>query len=285
MEKFVLIEAKGELGDQLFIIASSYSYAKKENANLKILKTKSNPEYSKPVYWETLLKKLNPYLIERPERIDRYVDYKYKYWDQMYPVIWEENLDMGLNIGANSELLNRRIRLYKYFSNDKEDIKRLFKPEAFLVEFVKNKYNILMKQKDRVVVIHSCQKQYETKPYFYKLGFEYYKKAIDKFIDNKPIPLFLLCIDDEKLCDDLKTYIEINNNESYILKDDELLTFTLLQEFNNFIMSNCSFIWWCVWLSEYKHVIVPKEWFLKSIKNTKNYDDRDLYDDEWIRMD
>jgi len=293
MEKVVLTKVSGDLGDQFFIIASSYSYAKKEDATLKILKTKeSSPNH--PVYWETLLKKIKPYLIDKYEDIfytrsyivplglksvaNNYDYKKIKIWNEISELIYEEIPKYEFIY------LNGKMQSYKYFNNDKEDIKKLFKPEPFLVEFIKKKYDFLMKQKDRVVIIHSCQKYYEAKPCLYKLGIEYYKKAINKFIDNKPNSLFLLCIDDEKLCDDLKTYIEINKNESFILKEDELLTFTLLQEFKNFIMSNCGFIWWCIWLSDYKHVIVPREWFIKNDYNDYN-DYNDLYDDKWIRMD
>lgn len=266
MEKIVLTKVSGNLGDQLFIIASSYGYAKKENAHLKILKTKTST-HNYPVYWETLLKRMKPYLIDKYE--DNYQYKKFKVWNEVSPVIYEE-------IDSNYELiyLNGKMQSYKYFNEYREDIKKLFKPEAFLVDFIKNKYNDLIKEKDRVVVIYLDNKD-----------INYYKKSIDLFIDNKPNPLFLFCIDNniynmynESLYQEyqeLKTYIEDNRlYETYKLKDDEFLTFTLLQEFNNFIISNYSFIWWCVWLSDYKNVIVPK-----------NRDNNDLYEDNWIKVD
>jgi hypothetical protein len=269
MEKFVLTEVKGDLGDQLFIIASSYSYSKRENATLNILKTKkSKPNY--PVYWETLLKKIKPYLIEKYP--DNYSYKKYKIWNEICPISYE-NI-----VSEESIYLNGKMQSYKYFINYKEDIKYLFKPESFLVNFTRNKYKFLMEQKDRVIVIYLSKKQYYNDPSFYKINIEYYKKAIRLFVDNKPNPLFLLCVEEEnELLDELKSYI--NNSEYYILKDDEFITFTLLQEFNNFIMSNCSFIWWCIWLSDFKNVIVPKEWY----NNYKDY--KDFYDDKWIQID
>jgi hypothetical protein len=280
MEKELLIEVSGDLGDQLFIIASSYAYSKKEDAKLKIIKTtKSNPNY--PVYWETLLKKLKPYLLEYYNKDNK--DNKDKIWYEKNAVIYEE-----IKFLNNFMYLNGKMQSYKYFNDYKDDIKMLFKPESLLVNIIRNKYKNLIEQKDRVVVIHSCQKEYETKDYYNTLDSNYYKRSINEFISKKPNPLFLLCIDNEKLCDELKCYI--NNNEYYILKDDEFLTFTLLQEFNNFIMSNCSFIWWCVWLSNYKHVIVPKNWFKKddysNYSNYSNYNNySDLYYEDWVRID
>jgi hypothetical protein len=44
-------------------------------------------------------------------------------------------------------------------------------------------------------------------------------------------------------------------------EDSDIFTFTLLQEFYNYIMSNSTFIWWCIWLSNAKKVIAPSQWF------------------------
>ena len=229
MEKILITQISGDLGNLLFTIASSYLYSKKEEVKLRILKTNKDKDY--PVYWETLLKKIKPYLIEEIEEIEE----------------------------ISLKSLNQNN--FKDFRDNREEIKKIFKSDSFLVNFVKNKYNKLIEEKDRVVVVYSddCK------------NLNYYKKAINEFINNKPRPLFLLCVKEENIIEELKNFINTNNSEYYILKDDELLTFTLLQHFNNFIISYISynsFIWWCVWLSEYKYVIVSES--------------RDIYEKDWI---
>lgn len=256
MSKEVLTEISGNLGDQLFIIASAYSYFKRRNSKLKILKSKiSYPYY--PVYWETLLKKVKPYLIDYHE------DYnKYKILDERSYQEYDENKE-----NIDFVYLKGKFQSYKYFSEYKEDIKSLFKSEVFLVNFVSQKYKNLFDQKNRIIVIYYSN--------YSKINLDktsYYKKAIDMFIRNKPNPFFMLCVDDDNTRNDLINYIkDINEKEYFIFKDDELLTFTILQQFNDFIISYESFIWWCVWLSDYKHVIVPKE-------------ETELYNKDWIRI-
>jgi hypothetical protein len=232
MEKFLITEIRGDLGEQLFKIASSYSYSKKENIKMRILKNNNTS-----LYWETLLKKIKPYLIEEINELSK----------------------------DNILFLNQyNFRNFNNFRSDREEIKNLFKQECFLVDFSKNKYKNLVDQKDRIVVVYAN---------LYN-NLNYYKKAINEFINNKPNPLFLLCVDDENILNELKIFI--NRSEYYILKEDELLSFTLLQQFNNFIIpgisdiSNIDFIWWCAWLSNYRYVIAPGP------------RDINLHEDKWI---
>jgi len=57
----VSVNIMGGLGNQLFQIASAYAYAKKENGILQIIKITENG--NRPVYWNTLLKKVESYLV------------------------------------------------------------------------------------------------------------------------------------------------------------------------------------------------------------------------------
>lgn len=252
MSREVLTEISGNIGDQLFIIAYSYSYSKRENSKLKILKSKISYPYH-PVYWETLLKKIKPYLIDYHEDYNK------------YKICYEENENNYDFVYLKGKF--QSYQSYKYFSEYKEELKDLFKPEKFLVKHVTQKYKSLFDQKDRVVVIHCSS----------NLTFDYYKRSIDLFINNKPNPLFFFYIEDDKqddIRDTLTSYIRDKNKEYFIFKDDDILTFTILQQFNDFILSNSSLLWWCVWLSNYKHVIVPKE-------ENNLYD---LYEKDWIRV-
>jgi hypothetical protein len=55
----------------------------------------------------------------------------------------------------------------------------------------------------------------------------------------------------------------------------------LLQQFRHFIMSNSTFIWWCVYLSSAHHVIAPAKWF--GPKGPHPF--HDIYEPSWIQMD
>lgn len=51
----------GGLGIQLFQIAAGYAYARKIGETFQILKITNSG--NRPVYWNTILQKLNPYLV------------------------------------------------------------------------------------------------------------------------------------------------------------------------------------------------------------------------------
>ena len=60
----VYVNIMGGLGNQLFQIASAYSYARKNNGNLRIPKIRKDQNIGRKVYWNSLLKRLEPYLID-----------------------------------------------------------------------------------------------------------------------------------------------------------------------------------------------------------------------------
>ena len=72
----------------------------------------------------------------------------------------------------------------------------------------------------------------------------------------------------------------LDSSIDHNLNDTDINTFTLLQNFNNFIMANSTFIWWVVWLSNSKNVIAPSKWF--GPQGPQKYED--IYEDSWIRI-
>ena len=96
-------------------------------------------------------------------------------------------------------------------------------------------------------------------------------------------PIFLLCGDDINYWNEIKNDINIINKYEIIKLENEtdINTFALLQQFYNYIMSNSSFLWWCVWLANSKNVIAPAKWF--GPKGPKEYND--IYEKNWIRIE
>ncbi len=279
-KKIVTVNLCGGLGNQLFKIASAYAYSKRVNAELKLLKiTESGSGYtgSRPVYWDTLLLKTAPYLVN-------YIDIsEFNRWYEDYPTMYKEI--SPIPDVCKGQYLDAYLQCSKYFydKNTKNEIKDMFTPDNFLTELVRDKYKYFFENKDRVVVVHARRTDYLAfKEFHNPLSGEYYRKASEEMISRIGDPIFLLCSDDNNYWEEIKDDISetIFSCENRILKEDDILTYTLLQQFNNFIMSNSTFIWWCVWLSEAKNVIAPNGWF--GPYGPKLYDD--IYEPNWTRI-
>jgi hypothetical protein len=268
----VSVNIMGGLGNQLFQIAAAYAYSKKENCKLEIINKKNN--YNRPLYWDNLLKNIKPYLVEHlPESLEH----------------WYENKAAQFNEIKKIPILGIYLIGYyqssKYFYNDKikEEIRNLFKSDNNLVDEIRNKYRYLCENSERVIVIHARRTDYlQYSDIHGPLDGSYYKKAIDSMIKKISNPIFILTADDNNFWNEIKSDIATVFNYEHIIidKESEINTFILLQQFNNFIMSNSTFIWWCVWLSNYKNVIVPSRWFGPA--GPSPYED--IYENDWERI-
>jgi uncharacterized protein YbaR (Trm112 family) len=243
----------GGLGNQLFQIATAYAYARINNGNLRILHITQNG--NRPVYWETLLSKIKPYLVNQ-------IPSTLVYWTEQYPTMYrpiQTLTERGIYLAGY-------LQSSKYFYNDeiKAEIKELFKPDDSLYKQIANKYEYLLKNKERVIVIHARRTDYLKHPDVHApLTGKYYENALCLIQNKIKDPIFVLSSDDNKFWYEIKDSIpKVFNSEHFILENEtDINTFALLQQFENYIMSNSTFIWWCVWLSNSKKVIAPKKWF------------------------
>jgi hypothetical protein len=267
----VSVNIKGGLGNQMFQLATAYAYSRYYKYELLILKENNN---QRPYYWETILKKWSKYLVDiLPNALYIYIEQEdFRYIQIPY-------LEKGL-------YLKGYYQSSKYFYNDiiKTEIKELMKPSYELLEKVQNKYTYLLNNINRVVVIHARRTDYITFSNIHgPLSIDYYINAIDKMLCRVNNPIFLMVSDDNTYWNEFKlVYPKINQYEQYILEDEsDVNTMILLQHFSYYIMSNSTFIWWCIWLSENtKHVISPSKWF--GPEGPKNYSD--IYEDTWERI-
>ena len=253
--KIVSVNIMGGLGNQLFQIASAYAYAKKNNGILQIIHEINNG--NRPVYWETLLKKIKPYLVSSiPPTLEQ--------WREDFPTMYK---DIG-ELSFSGKYLNGYLQSSKYFYNDeiKNEIKELFTQDKSLINEICNKYKYLIENKNRIVVIHARRTDYLTdfnKQFHGVQTSIYYTEAINKILQYVNNPIFLLSSDDNSYWNEIKEDIHIVFNSEYFIIENEsdINTFLLLQHFNNVIMSNSSFIWWTTWLSNASNVIAPSKWF------------------------
>ena len=267
----VSVNIMGGLGNQLFQIAVAYAYARKEGGTLQIIHKLNNG--NRPVYWETLLQKIKPYLVSSiPSTLEQ----------------WSEKLaTMYADIGpllSQGKYLNGYLQTSKYFYNDtiKQEIKELFTHES-LFEESKLRYAYLLENKDRVIVMHARRTDYLKAAGIHgPLTGAYYREAVRRMLDRVKNPIFLLCSDDQAFWNEIHNDITpVFEHEHIMLEDSDIHTFVLLQQFQNFIMANSTFIWWCVWLSDAKNVMAPSKWF--GPEGPAPYDD--IFEENWERIE
>ena len=263
----VSVNIMGGLGNQLFQIAAAYAYSRNENGVLQIVKKKENG--NRPLYWDTIFKKFSSYLVENIPTLHQ--------WHERDATIYT---DIG-QLTYPGKYLNGYLQSSKYFNNVKQEIKDLFTQDLELVNEIKNKYKFLCDNSERVIVIHARRTDYITfKEVHGPLEGSYYKEALTRMLTKVENPIFILTSDDNTFWDEIKNDIEPVFNNYTILNDTDINTFILLQQFNNFIMANSSFIWWVVWLSNAKNIIAPSKWFGPT--GPHYYDD--IYEDNWDRI-
>lgn len=268
----VSVNIMGGLGNQLFQIAAAYAYARQKNGILQIIHKIENG--NRPVYWDSILSRIQPYLVSH---LPPYLE---QWWEPM-PTQYRE-------IGAlphNGIYLNGYLQSSKYYGTDeiKQEIKALFRPDPHLHTDICTTYSHLIENRERVILVHSRRTDYITyRDVHGPLEATYYKEAIRRMMMRIENPIFLLCGDDPAYWNEIRDDIpEVFNHEHLILANEsDIRTFVLLQQFQNVIMSNSTFIWWCVWLSSAKHVMVPSKWFGPA--GPAYYED--IYEESWERI-
>jgi len=268
----VSVTIMGGLGNQLFQIAAAYAYARKMGGMLQIVHKLDNG--NRPVYWETLLQKVKPYLVRSiPSTLEKWTEK----WCNMYA-------DMG-SLSSQGKYLNGYLQTSKYFYDDtiKQEIKELYTPHNSYFEESKSRYAYLLDQKDRVVVMHARRTDYLKAAAIHgPLTGAYYCEAVRRIMERVKNPIFLLCSDDQTFWNEIREDIApVFKHEHIVLEDDDIRTFVLLQQFHHFIMANSTFIWWCVWLSDAKNVMVPSKWY--GPEGPTQYDD--IFETNWERIE
>ena len=266
----VSVNIMGGLGNQLFQVAAAYAYARQTGGTLQITHIRENG--NRPVYWDSILHKIHPYLVES-------TPYSLSRWYEPCPTQYRE---IG-PLPSDGIYLNGYLQSSKYYGAYKDEIKSLFSttPSSDIQE----RFQHIIANKERVIVVHARRTDYITyRDVHGPLEGSYYKEAIRRMKSRvQQPPIYILCGDDNRFWEEIRNDIpEVFENEHIILNElSDIDTFGLLQQFKHYIMSNSTFIWWCVWLSPHtQHVFVPSIWF--GPQGPQYYED--IYESSWERI-
>ena len=269
---FIIVDISGGLGNQLFQIASGYAYARKERGHLKLLHKKENGD--RPVYWDSVLYRMKPYVTESSPSI-------YVVWEEKQATLYTPITPLP----ADHIRLGGYFQSSKYFYNDeiKREIRDLFYPNPEVLQEVSRKYKFLIEHADRVVVVHARRTDYlknHTNIMVHgPLNASYYKEAIQRMKTKVKDPIWLLTSDDNRYWIDIEKDLDVHS-PMILMNESDIHSFILLQQFKHYIISNSTFIWWAVWMSNAPHVIAPSKWF--GPWGPAEYED--IYEPHWERL-
>ena len=254
---YVSVHLEGQLGNQLFQIATAYAYALDHNLTLTIPELIHKNEYNIPYNAEKLfLAKIDSYDLPHPPSL-RWVEPSFNY--TKIP-------------RSNAVDLRGFFQSEKYFKHRKTELLSLFAPPPGLNELILAKYPFLSSDALTVgIQIRDYRPERPKGDYHPTLRRIYYKNAMAYFPENT---IFLVSSNNPSYARECTE--GLSSNIIYLSADyiEEFYTLVLCK---SFIISNSSFGWWASWLSTVpnKTVIAPNFWFSPPFDNKQMI--RDLY--------
>jgi hypothetical protein len=272
----------GGLGNQIFQIFTTISYAIKSKNQFKFTNAKTLGSGSVTIrntYWDTFFSQLKNFTThDFPEM----------------KVIKEKNfmfnelpVDEMLN---NNILLNGYFQSHKYFQENYDTICSIIGLKQ-MKDILLRKINYKVSFLDNTISMHFRLGDYKKRQDFHPIMTkEYYKSCIHYIKDNCKIynlNVLYFCEDDDiNEVRETITYLEHNFPEIEFIRGDNTLAdweqMLLMSCCKHNIIANSSFSWWGAYFNSYKDKIVcyPSKWFGKKTGIIV----KDMYPIEWIKI-
>ncbi len=247
----------GGLGNQLFIVAASYAYSLKHCKRLYLPKVWDGIREDRPSYWNTLLKNLNRFTI------DKIPDTKLNIYNE--PTFGYKQIPFL----KNNIRLNGYFQSPLYFIEYEKEIKELLK---IPIQYTFDK---------TTVAVHIRRGDYLKHPDIHHVqNIIYYQNAqkkMEQILGYKPNYIYFS--DDKEW---LRNSFQLSEGDIISNLDKDYDEFTYMSQCHHFIIANSSFSWWAAYLGKTndKIVIAPTKWF--GDKGPSDYSS--IYPLEWIQL-
>lgn len=239
----------GNLGNQLFQIASCIGIAKSKNTGVGF------PEWKYEKYFENEL----PYT----EKVGGFIKEKHFHYD-----LKQFNDDCDITGWMQSE---------KYF--EKEEIKKQFTFKEEYIGLIEERFSEILKRE--TIAISVRRGDYINNETYTLLPASYYIGALLKHFPNYKNYNIILFSDDIEYC---KLHFGCLDNV-YFSDGSDIEQLCLISLCDHFIIANSTFSWWGAWLGEKQNskVICPNYLFgyEYGLKNNA----KDFYPERWIKYD
>ncbi len=259
---FIVCDLQGQLGNQLFQIATAVSMAK-DNDAIPLFPDLNDLHNNIKINFHTIFNSLNA--SKPPRKISTF----YK--------------ESSLRYQRIPYTPDMRIRGYfqceEYFKHYRELILKLFAPSPTIVAYLQEHYGDIISN-PKTVSIHVrtyVKEQPNVRKNYVLNGRSYVQIAMSMFPADSH---FIVFSDDIKWCkqnlSDLAPHMRFIEGESYFYD------FYLQSLCKHNIISNSSFSWWAAWLNKNpgKIVVAPKHWFT----SISGMDSSDIVPTNWIQV-
>jgi hypothetical protein len=274
----------GGLGNQLFQIFTTISYAIKNHKQFKFLYSETLGDgvtITRKTYWGNFLYNLTPFLIsEFPKDMKTIKENGFAFNDLNIDEFSQEDI-----------FLYGYFQSYKYFNKYYEILTRIINLENQKND-LKQKLELPEKYFDNKISMHFRLGDYKNLQHIYKLAtYEYYEKALKEIITRtkKDVYTVLYFCENNDEEDVLKTIRKLEEKFSRCKFERGLKTLAdwkqllLMSLCSHNIIANSSFSWWGAYFNSNKNKIVcyPSKWF----SETCTHNTKDLCPPEWIKID
>jgi len=280
--KIISIKMKGGLGNQLFQISTVLAYGWKHSITPIFKKIKRSPSRidTRPVYWDTVFRKLN-IIKYRPYNLILYQE-KQRWYKKIPPP--KEFLHFEK---SNGIIFNGYFGSYKYFNEYREKLLNLaFYMDPLEKEYLKKKHSEVFSHEKITISLHLRRDDRTThpekiqNPNLWKT--DYYQKSIaffEKKFGSNNIKIVVFSTSLEWVKNYLET--EFPHLDAIFPQEKDYLELHLMSCCDHQILANSTFSWWGAYLNinPDKIVIAPKNW---ADPFYKDYDF--IYMDDWIKM-
>ena len=272
----------GGLGNQIFQIFATLSYAIKSKNQFKFLNVSSLGGGSTTIrntFWNSFFIKLKPFLIDnipQPIHVIREKDFTFNELP-IYEMIDTNCLIFGY------------FQSYNYFHENYEMICRIIGLREMKDDII-TKLNLNEKYLKNCISIHFRLGDYKKIQEFHPLAtYEYYRNSLN-FIKSKSVESYdiLYFCEDTDICDVMKIINRLENEfQDYNFfrgenKLEDWEQMLLMSCCHHNIIANSSFSWWSAYFNFWSDKIIcyPSVWFGEVSKNNT----KDLCPPEWNRI-
>jgi hypothetical protein len=252
MITFSKLGKKGNLGNQLFQIASTVSLAEKYGHNYFF------PKWDYSGYFKN-----NFSVFEKDESFEIIKEKSFSFYQ------WD--------LGKNNYDLDGWLQSEKYFNN--ESVRKIFEFGDFSEQLLLD-YHFLFTKKTILVSIR--RGDFVRHPYYFQLSHLYYFKAITFNFPDWQECNIIFTSDNISYC---KKHFSFVKNSFFLENLTAVEQLVLGSKCDHFVISNSTFSWWIAWLGEKQNSII-----VRPIKNfrgkyAEDNNDSDYFPERWISFD